>query len=119
MYNPLINEDFVSYLICNGYNAHESDDKTMVTCVDRRTSVQFKNDTATFWTYYDGGEDEAPDFKEYGSVSGLAHLDAFKWQLICHAFNVVPLQQFIQRAKREISPIDQVLKSIFPLAANH
>lgn len=101
MNNLLIPEDFVEYLAVNGYSVHEGDDKKSVTCTDRNTSVQFKDDTATFFTYYDGSFDEAPEFCPYGSVSGLCQLDIFKWQLVCHAFDIVNLKDVRRRAREE------------------
>lgn len=99
MYNLLIPDDFFLYLEANGFHLYVSDDKRTVSAIDRERGVQIRNDTASFLKYYHGSDDETADFSIYASVSGVSQMDIFKWQLVLHAFDVVPLQQFMKRAK--------------------
>lgn len=107
----LIPAEFLDYLEANGFVLYPSSDGHSITYGTREKSVYLKYDKATFYQYYEGSDDEAPDFSEYGSVSGLDQLDMFKWQLILHAFDVVPLRSFIQRARKESTDEDITIKT--------
>lgn len=99
--NPLIDPMFIDYLEAQGYPGSWSDDKSMWTGIARDKAVQIKDDTITFFTYCEGEDDRAPEFSRYGQVVGLSQFDFFKFQLICHCFDVVPIKSFLQKVRQQ------------------
>lgn len=95
----LITQEFLDYLYVNGYDGSWSKDGLTWTAIRNDKCVQIKYDKITFFTYCDGDEETYPDFSQYASVDGVSQLDIFKFQLILHAFHIVPLQQFIKMAR--------------------
>lgn len=98
--NPLISKDHIEYLEANGFRQVQIFDNC-IALSDSRHTVEFKGDKATFYTYYDGSFDEAAEFTEYASVSGMSQLDISKFIMLCHCFDLVSLQDAKRRAMQE------------------
>lgn len=97
----LISQDFIDYLEGNGFVGSWSEDGLSWSSLANYKRVAIKYDKITFSTFHEGDEQTYPDFSEYGSVDGVSQLDIFKFQMILHAFDVVPISQFIKRLVRQ------------------
>lgn len=95
----LISQEFFDYLFVNGFDGSWSKDGHTWTAIHNDKLIHIKFDRISFSTFCEGDEQTYPDFSEYGSVDGVSQLDLFKFQLILHAFDIVPLQQFIKRVR--------------------
>lgn len=101
----LISQDFIDYLEANGFAGSWSEDGRSWSSLANDKRVGIKYDKITFATFHEGDEQTYPDFSEYGSVDGVSQLDFFKFQLVLHAFDIVKLNDFIKRARRELSDL--------------
>jgi len=119
--NIPIPEEFFDYLEANGYRRYDSEDGLRPGFVnDERKYISFKYDKATIGMYYDGSDDEAPNWSDYAVVDGISQLDLFKFMLVMHAFDIVPLKDFIRQAKKEITPplfedLATMIRSVSPI----
>jgi len=112
MYNQLIPDEFLDYLVASGYRV-QIRGKNAVDLYAGDHCVAIKNHTVTFWQYIDGDDDTAPDIHSFGGVQGIDQLDFFGWQLLLHAFGLVPLQEFVKRVRKEEPGLFEQLTSYF------
>lgn len=119
MYNLLIDDDFMDYLVANGFRIYPSDRKYCVDLTDGDACISIQFDTVTLLRRFEGDEDRSTEYAEVGRVSGLSHLDIFGWQLLLHAFGIVPIQEFARRAREEQPSMFETLKAaVQPVAAH-
>jgi hypothetical protein len=99
--NPLIPEEFFEYLEANGFRRSHSADGKATYLTNGETGIMFRYEKATFYTWFDGSDDEWPDIKEFGSVDGLSQLGIFGFMLVLHAYNIVSMKGVIREARKE------------------
>jgi hypothetical protein len=86
------------YLVANGYTTSVSQFNGSIKFVKDDKTVMVFGDNIDFLTW-DG--DRKPRLKLYMAVTNIADLDIFKWMLLFHIADVVPLKQFLNEAKKE------------------
>lgn len=119
MYNLVIDDDFVAYLLAAGFHTYGSPVKHCLDLHNGQYTVAIKHHTVSFWQRIDGDDDTAPDIHNFGSVYGIDQLDFFSWTLILHAFGIVPLKNMIQEGRRREPGLFEQLGAAFkPIAAH-
>jgi len=99
--NPNFLKEAGEYLVANGY----SNKKNVLTLYFYKgdKGVIIYNDKVDFIVYDDGERDQCkPGYSRYMAFTGISDLDIFKWMLLFHIADIVPMQQFIQAAKKEV-----------------
>lgn len=66
------------------------------------TAVIVYGDNVDFLTWNDGEPGQrAAGYSRYMAVTSIADLDLFKWMLLFHIADIVPLKDFIKEAQKE------------------
>jgi hypothetical protein len=111
-FNPDLPCDFADYLVACGFKQYLSDNKRTYTFINDTKAVAITGNKISFMDWYCCDDDRSTDFSEYASVTGLDQLDLFKFQLLCHSFDLVPLKQFIQKVREHTDELDRFLNKI-------
>ena len=102
--NPHFLEEAGDYLVATGYK--RMDGQTTLTFSNGNKAVMILGDNADFMIYDDGEDGQRrARFHRYMQFSGIDGLDMFKWMLLFHITDIVPMQQFVQKEKKE-APAD-------------
>lgn len=125
--NPCFPEEAGEYLEANGYLRSEGDlvaNTIYFTAKKGDKAVVVYNDNVDFMVYDDGEEGQRrAHYSRYMAHTGIADLDIFKWMLLFHIADVVPMQQFIKEARKvEPAGVNEVFVQIFDhfrISENH
>ncbi len=91
------------YLVSNGYTrSAASHINGSIRFIKGDTLVIVYGDNVDFLTS-DAGEPDQRNahFSRFMALTGISELDLFKWMLMFHIADIVPMQQFIKEAKKE------------------
>jgi hypothetical protein len=91
------------YLVANGYKKHESSYiNGSIRFEKGDTAVIVYGDNVDFLTWNNGEAGQHKGgYSRFMAVTSIASLDIFKWMLLFHIADVVPLAQFIKEARKE------------------
>jgi hypothetical protein len=92
------------YLEANGYSRKAGELVTGCLYFFNGTkAVMVYGDNVDFLIHDDGEPDQrSVGYRRYMAVTSISDLDLFKWMLLFHIADVVPLKQFMKEAKREV-----------------
>lgn len=107
--NPFFLEAAGEYLEANGYKRSDGElVNNAIYFFDGKQAVVVYNDHVDFMTYDNGEPGQRREgYSKYMSFAGIADLDIFKWMLLLHVADIVPLKQFVKEVRKE-SPTDVV-----------
>ena len=103
---------FIDYLTVNGFKMNPNDGPDCYFFSNGKNSVFIRRDKVSFWQDVSNPSDTIPDMKRIGEVTGLSNIDIFGWQLILHAYSIVPLRDYVNRVRREEPSLFQQLGEI-------
>lgn len=114
--NPFFLVEAGEYLEANGYTRTEGEmvAGTIYFYKDGK-AVMVYNDNVDFMITDDGEPDQRkPGYSRYMALTGISDLDLFKWMLLFHMADIVPLKQFIREARKEAAGnVQDVFLQIF------
>lgn len=118
--NPYFKAEFSEYLEAAGYQRSE---------FTTRSRIQFQKDDRVVVIFNDHVDimiltEEEPHerhacLSKYMSFSGLSQLDMFKWILLMHVTNVVPLKHLLAAAKKDSGRLPDILEEIIERHFGH
>lgn len=104
------------YLVANGYKQSEGSyvNGAMYFTKDDKSVIVY-GDNVDFLIRDEGEPGQRkPSNSRYMAHTGIADLDLFKWMLLFHIADVVPMQQFISQARKEVpAQVNEVFVQIF------
>lgn len=103
--NPHFLREAGDYLVANGYTRTDGElvTNTLYFYNGQRAVVVY-NDHVDFMIYHDEEKGQRrAGYHQYHSFTSIGDLDLFKWMLLFHITEVVPMEQFMPREKREVS----------------
>jgi hypothetical protein len=119
--NPCFLEEAGDYLVANGYS--RKDGQHLNGCIyffNGDKAIMVYNDNVDFMVYDDGEEGQRrAGYYRYKAHTGIADLDLFKWMLLFHIADIVPMQQFIQAARKEVPEKVAALNDVFVQIFDH
>jgi hypothetical protein len=119
--NPHFLQEAGEYLEANGYIKKEGSlvNGTIYFFKGDKGVVVY-NDNVDFVIYDDGEPDQRRSgYTRYMQVTGISDLDLFKWMLLFHITDIVPMSQFIGRARKELSGDVAALNGVFVQLFDH
>jgi hypothetical protein len=99
--NPFFLNEAGDYLEANGYTRKEGELVTGYTYFFKNgKGVVIYNDNVDFMIHHDEehGQRKA-GYSRYMQLSGIADLNIFKWMLLFHIADIVPLKEFIRETR--------------------
>lgn len=114
-------EEAGEYLEANGYLRRDGElavNTIYFTSKKADKAVVVYNDNVDFMVFNDGEEgQQRSGYRRYMAHTGIADLDIFKWMLLFHIADVVPMKEFIKEARKEdpagVGVINDVFVQIF------
>jgi hypothetical protein len=100
--NPCFLEEAGGYLVANGFaRAERSHLNGNISFTKGDLRIIVYGDNVDFLTS-DAGEPDQRNahYSRYMAHTGIGDLDLFKWMLLFHIANVVPLKRFIEEARK-------------------
>lgn len=107
--NPCFLEEAGEYLEANGYKRSEGSSLPGATYFFKKElGVVVYGDNADFIIYDEGEPDQRREcYRRYMCITDIARLDIFKWMLLFHISDTVPLQDFIKSIPAENKAISK------------
>lgn len=92
--------EYSDYLVANGYSREDGQKGIHFTKADVKMIVRY--DTVDVFVHHleEPGQ-RCAEWSFYKSFTGLSMLNQFSFFMLMHVLEVVPLQQFIKRARNE------------------
>lgn len=109
---PTFSDDAAEYLEIHGWKPLLPVQNNTLHFAKNDRTITVKGDTILFQTWFEGEDGQRYTHLHVDHmVTGLDSLDFFKWTLLFHAMDVVPLKEFVAKARAEKT--DDTLYSIF------
>lgn len=101
--NPHFLEEAGDYLVAAGYKPSDGQQlNNALYFFNGSKAVVVYHDHVDFMIYDEGGEGQRrAGYHPYMQFTGIDALDMFRWMLLFHIADVVPLRQFIKDVKKE------------------
>lgn len=109
------------YLVSNGYKKSEGSYVNGATYfIKGDKSVIVYGDNVDFLIRDEGEPDQRrPSNSRYMALTGISELDLFKWMLLFHIGDIVPMQQFIKEVKKQDPAGVKALNGVFVTIFDH
>lgn len=119
--NPCFLKEAGEYLEANGYTRKDGQRVSgTLYFFNGAKGVIVYNDNVDFVIHDDGEPDQRrPGYSRYMALTGISDLDMFKWMLAFHIADIVPMQHFIQAARKEVPADVAALNSVFVTIFDH
>lgn len=120
-HNPCFSKEAGDYLVANGYTRRDGQHITgTIYFFKGDKGLIVYGDNVDFLVRDEGEPDQRNAHNSrYMALTGISDLDMFKWMLVFHIADIVPMQQFIQAARKEVPGEVPALHNIFKTAFDH